>query len=89
MSRRISTKSTTPTLTTDMTPADAVREARRMYARVLSSWACDCLLLRQGGLASPCARTGDEDFVTPSAAPRLRLTDRAWSARTVPLWRAA
>ena len=46
--------------------ADAVREARAIYQRVLAGWAMDVLELRRGGLDRPSLRcTGHSMPMTP------------------------
>ena len=46
--------------------ADAVREARAIYQRVLAGWAMDVLELRRGGLDRPSLRCAGETMpMTP------------------------
>ena len=48
------------------TNADAVREARAIYHRVLAGWAMDVLELRRGGLDKPSLRACGETLpMTP------------------------
>lgn len=46
----------------------AVDDARRMYRRVLATWAMDVLALRAAGLDKPGFRLGERDTVERKAA---------------------
>ncbi len=45
----------------------ALAESRRMFHRVLATWAIDLFALRASGLDRPCARRGRQDkAIAPS-----------------------
>ncbi|MFZ2873172.1 MAG: hypothetical protein WAZ94_01670 [Phycisphaerales bacterium] len=47
-------------------PADLQLRVRKMYARVLSTWAMDLMSLRRAGLDRPVRRATAADLPTPS-----------------------
>lgn len=50
----------------------AEHDARQMYRRFLSSWACDALRLRSQGLDRPTSRRGNGDPTGPAVARNVR-----------------
>lgn len=48
----------------DLTPIEAA--AKSLYARVLSQWAMDLMVLRRDGLDVPSARLGDSVLAQPA-----------------------
>ncbi|MFO0857970.1 MAG: hypothetical protein U0640_11500 [Phycisphaerales bacterium] len=54
----------TPNRSDSVTPIEAA--AKALYARVLSQWAIDLMMLRRDGLDVPSARLGDNMLAQPA-----------------------
>ena len=67
----------------------AIDRARRMHARVLASWAMDCLCLRRDGLGVPSARAGTGEFASGSYRASAAVGATRAGFKSVPRWTPA
>lgn len=67
----------------------AIDRARRMHARVLASWAMDCLCLRRDGLCVPGARHGTGELGSRSYRGTAPVGATRARDRVVPRWTPA